>query len=42
MTVFQIKLFAENIKETTLGSYFTSVTACLSFVQLRLINCIKY
>ena len=36
--LFQIKVFAGYIKETTLGKYFIKVTARPSFTQLRVIR----
>ena len=36
--LFQIKVFAGNIKETMLGKYFIKVTARPSFTQLRVIR----
>ena len=36
--LFQIKVFSKNIKETTLVSYFTKVTARSSFTRLRVIK----
>ena len=35
VVLFQIKVNARNIKETTLARYFTKVTARPSFMQLR-------
>ena len=35
MILFQIKVFARNIKETTLARHFIKVTARPSFTQLR-------
>ena len=39
--LFQIKLFARNIKETMLARYFIKVTARPSFTQLRVIRRIE-
>ena len=36
--LFQIKVFARNIKETTLARYFIKVTARPSFTLLRVIR----
>ena len=36
--LFQIKIFGKNIKETTLASYITKVTARPSFTQFRVIK----
>ena len=36
--LFQIKLNARNIKETTLAKHFIKVTACPSFTRLRVIK----
>ena len=38
MILFQIKVFARNIKDTTLARYFIKVTTRLSFKQLRVIR----
>lgn len=36
--LYKIQLFDKNIKEITLASYFTKVTACPSFNQLKVIK----
>ena len=36
--LFQIEVFARNIKETTLARYFIKVTARPSFTRLRIIR----
>ena len=38
LILFQIKVFAKNIKETSLARYFVKVTARPSFTQLRVIR----
>ena len=38
MILFQIKVFARNIKETLLARYFIKVTAGPSFTQLKVIT----
>ena len=35
LVLFQIKFFGRNMKESVLGRYFIKVTACSSFMQLR-------
>ena len=42
MILFQIEVFARNIKETTLAMYFIKVTARPSFTQLRVIRRIDF
>ena len=37
-TLFQIKVFGKNVKDTTLGSYFAKVTTHHSFARLILIK----
>ena len=38
LILFQIKVFARNIKETTLAGYFIKVTVRPSFRRLRVIR----
>ena len=38
MILFQIKVLARNIKETTLAKYFIKLTARPSFTRLRVIR----